>query len=35
MLGFKARTVFVNAKNRVTKTKEQALVITGKPAAKR
>ena len=35
MPGFKARTVFVNAKNRVTKIKDQALVITGKPAAKR
>ena len=35
MTGFKARTIFVNAKNRLTKVKEQPLLITGKPAAKR
>ena len=35
MQGFTARTVFVSAKNKVSKIKDQALVITGKPAAKR
>ncbi len=35
MKGFKARTVFVDKRNRVTKIKEQALEFTGKPAPKR
>jgi aspartate 1-decarboxylase len=32
---FKSRTVFVDAKNRVTKIKEEAPAFTGKPAAKK
>jgi aspartate 1-decarboxylase len=32
---FKARTIFVNKKNRVIKVKETALALTGKPGPKR
>lgn len=32
---FKARTVFVDKKNKATKVKEQALALTGKPGPKR
>ena len=33
--GFKARTVFVDRKNKPTKLKDQSLAFTGKPSAKR